>query len=327
MDSTTVFIVYTNSIAGGYGIGTYVKQLAAGIIKYTSVTPVVVQLISNAGIVEEKSENGYLELNIPTPDDIHSYHFNKYARNYYYSVVEGILQRYSNVNNIFLLNSYIPELAKIIKQRNLYNCRIIKTVHFLPAAFAATSTYQSSDDYLASNPINSRDTVFGTFKKADCIITLTNHTKKIILDHYRLNGKKIFVIPNGIESVKAISPSEKQVVKEKWGWNLKDKLLLLAGRIDSGKGGVQLIRAFNRIADKYTDARLIIAGDGTYATYMDEVSMPGKVTFTGKLSHKRLYELYSFVDIGVVPSLHEETSFVAIEMMYKSPRNLNSDLS
>ncbi|WP_032559999.1 glycosyltransferase, partial [Bacteroides fragilis] len=37
--------------------------------------------------------------------------------------------------------------------------------------------------------------------------------------------------------------------------------------------------------------------------------------FIGKISKQKLYEFYQIADVGVMPSFHEQCSYVAIEMM------------
>ena len=60
----------------------------------------------------------------------------------------------------------------------------------------------------------------------------------------------------------------------------------------------------------------MIAGNGEYDMYMKECeNIWTHVTWTGLLSKDKLYELYSIADIGVMPSFHEQCSYVAIEMM------------
>ena len=39
------------------------------------------------------------------------------------------------------------------------------------------------------------------------------------------------------------------------------------------------------------------------------------MNFTGQLGKKELFELYELSDIGIMPSFHEQCSYVAIEMM------------
>ncbi|MDR2036442.1 MAG: glycosyltransferase, partial [Bacteroidales bacterium] len=77
-----------------------------------------------------------------------------------------------------------------------------------------------------------------------------------------------------------------------------------------------LIKAFRSIVEKYPEVRLIIAGSGSYDTYLqDAKNICTKITFTGLLEKDELYELYRIADIGVVPSLFEPFGYVAVEMM------------
>ena len=93
-------------------------------------------------------------------------------------------------------------------------------------------------------------------------------------------------------------------------------MILFVGRLHTVKGLIYLIRAFRDVLDKMPNCRLIIAGSGQYDTYLCETKdISTTVTFTGLLEKKELYEIYQIADIGVMPSFHEQCSYVAIEMM------------
>ena len=60
----------------------------------------------------------------------------------------------------------------------------------------------------------------------------------------------------------------------------------------------------------------MIAGSGDYDIHIQAAKdICTKVNFTGLLEKKELCELYQISDIGVIPSLTEQCSYVAIEMM------------
>ena len=68
--------------------------------------------------------------------------------------------------------------------------------------------------------------------------------------------------------------------------------------------------------NKLPHCHLIIAGNGFFDFYMkacEDIWM--NITWTGLLSKDKLIDLYAIADIGVMPSFHEQCSFVAIEMM------------
>ena len=68
--------------------------------------------------------------------------------------------------------------------------------------------------------------------------------------------------------------------------------------------------------ETYTNARLLIAGDGSFNRWLKEAKdIWSQIIFTGRIEKEVLYELYHIADIGIMSSLHEEFGFVAIEMM------------
>lgn len=77
-----------------------------------------------------------------------------------------------------------------------------------------------------------------------------------------------------------------------------------------------LIEAFKILLNADTGYNLIIIGTGYYEKYLQEtLSCCGKVMFTGHLDKETLYRFYQIADIGIQLSLHEQCSYVTIEMM------------
>ena len=108
----------------------------------------------------------------------------------------------------------------------------------------------------------------------------------------------------------------KNVLRKKWRIYQNEYLLLFAGRLHAVKGLDFLIDAFRKVLEKIPGCRLIIAGNGNFETYLQKAKdICTKITFTGLLEKKDLYELYQIADIGVVPSLYEPFGYVAVEMI------------
>lgn len=113
-----------------------------------------------------------------------------------------------------------------------------------------------------------------------------------------------------------IPVSDKRTLRKKRRIYDKEYLILFAGRLHPMKGLAFLIRAFHKVLEKLPNCRLLIAGNGDYDTCIHEAKdICSKVSFTGLLDKKDLYELYQMVDVGVVPSLYEPFGYVAVEMM------------
>ena len=132
-----------------------------------------------------------------------------------------------------------------------------------------------------------------------------------------LDGNKIEVIYNGLKE-KSISWNKSIRLRRKrqllFGDN--ERVILFVGRLDDIKGVEYLIRAFRLLLEKIPESRLVIVGEGKYDTFLKEcVHIWHRVTFTGKLDQKTLQRFYQIADVGVMPSFHEQCSYVAIEMM------------
>lgn len=92
--------------------------------------------------------------------------------------------------------------------------------------------------------------------------------------------------------------------------------MVYAGRLDTLKGIDSLAVAFESLSIRYPNLRLILAGSGDFRLVHEKVKYAcSKITFTGLVDKKTLYELYSIADIGILPSLYEELGYVALEMM------------
>ena len=155
------------------------------------------------------------------------------------------------------------------------------------------------------------------FESVDHIVCLSQYALKILTHDYLINPKKISLIYNGLkDTAKQLSDDEKKSLKQQLFIDTKEKIILFAGRLDEIKGTTYLIQAFKALLQKNKNCRLIIAGDGEFIENMKYcLEIWNKVVFTGKLPSEQLHKLYQIADMGVMPSMHEQCSYVAIEMM------------
>lgn len=113
-----------------------------------------------------------------------------------------------------------------------------------------------------------------------------------------------------------MTKAEKKQKKQSLLFDKEDKIILFVGRLDEIKGLDVLIKAFREVLHKEPKARLLIVGDGNFKTYMEEATdLAGRITYTGKVNKEQLYEYYQIATVGVMPSFHEQCSYVGIEMM------------
>jgi len=78
---------------------------------------------------------------------------------------------------------------------------------------------------------------------------------------------------------------------------------------------------------KIPDIHLVLVGSGDIDKFVPfTLPFRTRITFTGKLNSKELTKWYHISDIGVLPSLHEQCSFTAIEMRFHKIPLIVSDL-
>ena len=150
----------------------------------------------------------------------------------------------------------------------------------------------------------------------DRVITLSQYKKSLLCNEYHIDPGKISVIPNGLADTKLLLKNSIAELRTKWFLSVHESMILFAGRLHPVKGLSYLIGAFRKVLKTMPECRLIIAGSGHYDNYIREAKdICTKVTFTGLLEKKELYELYQLADVGVIPSLYEPFGYVAVEMM------------
>ncbi|MGN7820008.1 glycosyltransferase [Chitinophaga sp. 22536] len=157
---------------------------------------------------------------------------------------------------------------------------------------------------------------------ASQIICLTADTKEYIINDYGIPAQKIALIGNGIQVPVLDSQEDVLSIKEELGLIPREQIVMFAGRLHPTKGLSFLIDAFKLVLKKRKNVRLIIAGNehvahfGGFENYIDKCNgARSYITFTGYLEKEELYKFYRLADVGVIPSLHEQSCYVGLEMM------------
>jgi glycosyltransferase involved in cell wall biosynthesis len=91
-------------------------------------------------------------------------------------------------------------------------------------------------------------------------------------------------------------------------------VVLFVGRLDEGKGVLDLINAVDNL-----DVRLRIVGDGNrrdaFESFARERLAPNKYEFVGEVSHDGIDEEYRMADVFCLPSYHESFGIVVLEAL------------
>jgi glycosyltransferase involved in cell wall biosynthesis len=218
---------------------------------------------------------------------------------------------------IFHLNNSI-HVKLGLEARKRFNAKVVYTLHFLPGYLSWIDINGGiPEDMTLTGSVLGREAEM--MREADGIICVTRFAQRMIVDHYDCPLEKTIVISNGYDgrtNVIPIQKDRKQIIRNKLGFGENERIILYVGRLDSAKGIRQLLQSFNKISSYYRECRLVLAGSGNYAEVLKyAVNNWGRITFTGWLFPQDLEQFYIIADIGVIPSVYEQCSYVALEMM------------
>lgn len=319
-----VYIFNGTSRAAVYGIGTYIEQLIDS-LKSAQIDFEVVYLYSDGREVIIVEKEGYRQISIPAVRPSTAQSSRYYTRNAAYLLKE-LIPEDKNMQYIFHLNFMTnPALVSILKK--MFKCKIITTVHYTNWSFSLLGNQRRLQSILSGNktkPDNFEKQIKKDVRadkkmleKSDRFICVAQHTLdsfSTICDIDITNG---VLINNALKDVyKRISSEQKTIIRNKYLISDQAQVIIFAGRLDEVKGISFLIDAFKKVVKTNPNVHLLIAGDGDFNKWLSIAkNYWTKISFTGRLSKKQLYELYSIADVGVVCSLHEEFGYVAIEMM------------
>lgn len=306
-----------------YGIGTYIKELIESI--GNDVIYLTVIHLHDEPVIKMEETDGIRYWHIP--DTIETVPYLNYEAHYkqYYRNIIYLIQLYMPVAErlVFHINyAQDKSLAEILKKT--FDCKLVFTIHCLSWSFSLsgnitqfrqilTTQGTSLDDSFKKSITEAYQKEKNFFEKMDRIICLSDNTQKIIQDDYQIKPDKLTVLYNGLTDNKPIA--KKTILRQKY--HIPDiPVILFAGRLDNIKGLAYVLRAFKIVLNTQPHCHMIIAGNGTFDTYMKECEdIWMHVTWTGLIDKNKLYDLYFVADIGIMPSLHEQCSYVAIEMM------------
>jgi len=148
---------------------------------------------------------------------------------------------------------------------------------------------------------------------ADHIITVSNLTRRTVIDKYHQDPSKVTTVHNAVEP---LSP-EILAIKDKKG--VKDKVITFLGRITMQKGPEYFVEAAAKVLAKAPHARFVMAGSGDMMDKMIRLvasrNIADRFHFTGFMKGKQVYEILKASDVYVMPSVSEPFGISPLEAM------------
>jgi len=178
--------------------------------------------------------------------------------------------------------------------------KLVQTIHdIIPLLFNKEASYKSLFMCKYIMPF--------MYKADDVIIVSSLNTKNDLLKNYRIDEKKIKVIPlaGRDEFKKEIPISKIEETKKKYG--IEKKYFIFAGTLEPKKNVVRIGEAFLQINKKFSDFSMVFVGQkGWNVDKLYEIAKDNKdIIFTGFVPDDDLMALVRGAFCFVFPSIYE----------------------
>ena len=150
------------------------------------------------------------------------------------------------------------------------------------------------------------------FLNADHIITVSNLTRRTVVEKYGIDPAKVTTVHNAVEPLSdellnvTIPPKHEKVVT-------------FLGRITMQKGPEYFVEAASQVLHKVHDVQFVMAGGGDMMEKMIKLAAERDISdrfhFAGFLRGKEVYEMLKASDVYIMPSVSEPFGISPLEAM------------
>lgn len=196
----------------------------------------------------------------------------------------------------------------------LLPCKSLVTIHDI--------LYETHPSYFTKREVfRNRLLVKISAKRAAQIHTVSEYSKKNLLDIYKLSNKEVRIVPNGVDLVK-FSPDNRddisQQIENKFG--IKDYILTV-GRLEPRKNHVGLLHAYAKLVQKYDAVGpLVIVGQKDFGNKnlfitLNELNISDRVVILENIDDDLLSSIIRVARLFVYPSFAEGFGIPPLEAM------------
>jgi glycosyltransferase involved in cell wall biosynthesis len=155
------------------------------------------------------------------------------------------------------------------------------------------------------------------FRRANRLIAVDAGTRDYYLRRYRWLAGKITVIPTGID-MDRFRPVENRALREPFGWNPSDKIILFLGRLEKEKNLPFLMDAFYELKKNLKGVKLALAGRGREEAKLKLKAKDmnlSDVVFMGEIDKEKVPALLCSADLLALCSFYEGSPTVIKEAL------------
>lgn len=266
--------------------------------------------------VTDEEKGGYRLIRIPLPTDIHKFFGSPKTRNAVWMSAMRTLEPSLSENPILHVHTLnLTEFAVAVRRR--FPCKVVTHLHCLPWKGTYNRSirlfnelyqqYYQKKDY--SRPAHFIQTEHErlAYVASDCLVCVTECARDFVRNVCPHAVENIRVVPNGIQD---------WALPKNYGESQRQVRCIFVGSAHSSKGLRFVLAAMQACLLRCQPSITVVGAytkeqrDGLLGQYpfLD-------IHFTGEVGVSQLRRLYAESDIGLIGSIQEQCSYVAIEMM------------
>lgn len=144
---------------------------------------------------------------------------------------------------------------------------------------------------------------------ADRVLVLSEFSRNLLVEHHPNARDRVEVVGGGVE-VPEPTAIDRDSARRALGVPAGGHLLLTVRRLDPRMGLEELLHAAARLRDEGLVFLLVVAGDGMLAARLErlgaDLDLVDRIRFLGRVTDRKLQELYAAADLFVLPTVAYE---------------------
>lgn len=158
-------------------------------------------------------------------------------------------------------------------------------------------------------------------RRADWIVTISECSKRDLMDHFTLPAERIAVIPPAVDHrLFHVARDRPSIERMRQRFGIHGKYILSVGTLEPRKNLPRLAESFALLKRQADDYLLVIVGDRGWRyeqifRTVDGLGLTDRVRFLGYVPDEELPLLYQAAELFVYPSLYEGFGVPLVEAM------------
>lgn len=167
----------------------------------------------------------------------------------------------------------------------------------------------------------------GLLKRVEGIITVSEFSKKTIVERYPFTNGKVEVIPNGVNHEHFYPRPNEDVKKVQKQFKIYKSYAITVASLDPRKNIEGLVKAWNQLSESFKDNfdLIVVGGEDQLFKFSLSESPHHSIKFLGYVDSEFLPALYSSANLFIYPSLFEGFGLPVLEAMACGTPVLMSD--